>query len=342
MTFRFSLIAAHLGCCILIFLFLTQSVSVQAQKKVRLGFYNCENLLDTIDNPNTRDDEFTPNGMKRWNTRRFYDKINKLSKAIMSLGEWDGVDILALAEIENRKVIADLLHYSPLRNAGYSIVHFDSPDGRGIDVALIYKPKAMTLVATKAIKVDLPTGRSTRDILHVKALMNQTDTLHIFVNHWPSRWGGQINSEPRRVFVANVLKNYIDKQLAPTDKIVILGDMNDGPKDKSVFEVLNAKHKSTNSALVNLMLSKAGEEKLQTHAYQGVWEALDQIIVSRNLLDKEQAVHIRQQRAHVHKPDFMLIERDGVTQVLRSFRGARYEGGFSDHLPIYIDLEIKK
>ncbi len=324
------------------FVFFT-TVSAHAQKEFRVAFYNCENLMDTIDNPETRDDEFTPRGTKRWNSPKYYHKIRQLSKALISMSEWNNLGVLALAEVENRKVVEDLLNYSALRKVGYKVVHFDSPDRRGIDVALIYDLKQFTLVEAKPLRVDLPGDRTTRDILFVKGLVNGSDTLRFFVNHWPSRWGGQVNSEPSRIFVADYLRNWIDEDTAPADNIILLGDFNDTPKDKSVLEILGAKSISSKKGrLFNLMLQDSSHVKLGTHVHNGVWSALDQIIVSAPLLNPTSNIFVKDNLVKVHRPKFMMIEKDGSEQVHRSFRGAKYEGGFSDHLPVYVDLVFRK
>jgi predicted extracellular nuclease len=222
-------------------------------------FYNVENLFDTQDDPLVRDEEFLPEGDRFWNKHKYYSKLNNIYKVIVAVGEWSPPAIIGLCEIENRKVIDDLVSSTPLNKFDYQIVHKESPDRRGIDVGLLYRKELFTPLSYEAIPINFPNNpeSKTRDILYVKGITNTSDTLNIFINHWPSRWGGQLESEGRRVFVASVLKEKVDSifKSNPKSNIIITGDFNDYPNNKSLNEVLAASQKFddiTTNQLYNL------------------------------------------------------------------------------------------
>ena len=314
----------------------------------RIMFFNTENLFDTINDPEKNDDEFTPQGAKFWNAYRYKDKLSNLSKVIIGAGGWELPQIVALSEIENRKVVEDLIYRTPLSKSDYRIIHKESPDARGIDVALMYRKKFFTPISENFIPVKYPSNigsGTTRDILYVKGRTNQNDTLHVFVNHWPSRWGGQKETEQKRMFVAGLVKHATDS-IFKTDKnanIVIVGDLNDYPTDKSLMEVLKTQteyDKISSDKLYNLSYYLQEIKKQGTHKYHGQWGILDQIIVSGALLDTANTIHTTIDDAHIYNPDFMLVPDEGYTgkQVFRTYVGYKYQGGYSDHLPTYVDL----
>jgi len=317
----------------------------------RIMFFNTENLFDTIDNPDTKDDEFTPQGAKFWTGYRYSTKLSNLSKVIIGAGGWELPQIVALSEVENRKVVEDLINKTPLRNSDYHIIHKESPDARGIDVALMYRKRFFSPISENFIPVKYPpnigTG-TTRDILYVKGTTNRNDTLHIFVNHWPSRWGGQMETEEKRIFVAGIVKHTTDS-IFKTDKnanIVIVGDLNDYPTDKSLIHGLKTETEFDNiksNKLYNLSYYLQEVKKLGTHKFHGQWGILDQVIVSGALLDTTHTFHTTKDDAHIYNPDFMLKPDEGYTgkQVFRTYIGYKYDGGYSDHLPTYIDLNWK-
>jgi predicted extracellular nuclease len=317
----------------------------------RIMFFNTENLFDTIDNPDTRDDEFTPQGAKFWTGYRYNTKLSNLSKVIIGAGGWELPQIVALSEVENRKVVEDLIKKTPLRNSDYNIIHKESPDARGIDVALMYRKKYFSPISETFIPVKYPShigSGTTRDILYVKGMTNRNDTLHIFVNHWPSRWGGQMETEEKRIFVAGLVKHTTDS-IFKTDKnanIVIVGDLNDYPTDKSLIQGLKTETEFDNiksNKLYNLSFYLQEVKKLGTHKFHGQWGILDQVIVSGALLDTTHTLHTTKDDAHIYNPDFMLMPDEGYTgkQVFRTYVGYKYQGGYSDHLPTYIDLNWK-
>lgn len=317
------------------------------RQNVRVCFWNIENLFDVYDDSTRIDEEFTPGGAKHWGYSKFTRKINQLAKTLLAIGGWTPPAIVGMCEVENRLVLRRLITETPLKQHQYQIVHFDSPDRRGIDVALLYRPAIFTLLQCRAVGVHIPFDSlvRTRDILMVTGRLLGGDTLTIFVNHWPSRMGGSVVSAPGRKFVASLVRGLTDSILRqrPHANILIMGDFNDEPMDESLSTVLGA---ATNpihpagSTLVNLMGPKVGREG--SHKFQGHWALLDQIIVSSALLSGKGKIHIRNRSATIFKSSFILKEdaRFFGDKPSRTFNGPKYEGGFSDHLPIFTDIEF--
>lgn len=306
-------------------------------------FYNVENLFDTINDPATNDDEFTPAGSKKWDSQRYEDKLNKLSKVITSPNDKNPL-FIGLAEVENRFVVLDLIQTGELANTKYRIAHFDSPDQRGIDVALAFDLERFFLLHTEAIPVRIEGEENfkTRDILYVKGLLKDSVELHVFANHWSSRRGGQQKSEYKRIKAAQTLKNKSDSLLAinPSANIVFMGDFNDYPTDNSITQVLGAKSVQTSgsSDFSNLLMPhhKAGKG---THNYRGKWGALDQILISPGL-KKGNTLRVKDNEAHILYKDFLLYEHpSGDKTPSKTYGGPNYYGGYSDHLAVYIFLE---
>ncbi len=321
-------------------------VSCAGQKEsIGVMFYNVENLFDTINSPNTIDEEFTPDSKKEWNTERYQTKLNHLALVIASMGS---PSIVGLAEVENKNVLEDLIKQNAIKNAGYAIVHFDSPDERGIDVALLYKKDIITIIDSKPIYVRLPdnNGGATRDILFVQVKLKQTKKdIYIFVNHWPSRSGGSVETKMRRAIAANTLKNTIDSLNAKlTDPaIIIMGDFNDTPSDESITEVLQTNKLRSNycdECLVNLMtdIEQANEG---SYFYDGGWQVLDQFIVSEVLLQNAKP-YVQTKSAQIVKNDFQLYNNKKYGYLPnRTYSGEMYHGGYSDHFPIYMEMQVR-
>jgi endonuclease/exonuclease/phosphatase family metal-dependent hydrolase len=316
-------------------------------KSARLMFYNAENLFDILDDSLTADEEFLPRGMRYWTRRKLDQKLNNLYKTIVAVGAWQPPAIVGLCEIENRYVLQQLVENTPLQQLHYQIIHFDSPDMRGIDVGMLYHPSQFSPISQEAIRINFPHNhnKTTRDVLYAKGILLQTDTVHIFINHWPSRRGGQQASAPDRNFVAGLVRKKTDSLLVanPRANIIIMGDLNDGPEDESLLIHLGAKRnteKYENGQLYNMMHTSATEGVAGTHKYQGQWHAFDQIIVSGALLQDGQALQIPDKQARIFEADFLLQE--DITYMgkkpFRTYTGYHYQGGFSDHLPVYIDL----
>jgi len=320
-------------------------VEKEQKNSFRLMFYNVENYYDPFDDTLTNDNEFLPNGLRRWTYARFLKKRNDIYKTILAVGGWEPPAIIGLCEIENRFVLKQLLYNTPFAQFDYRIVQEESPDRRGIDVALLFNPKVFQVLYHKAIDINFPDAPSskTRDILYVKGLVFGEDTLHVFVNHWPSRYGGELSSEPRRIFVAQQLAMQIDSLLEKNKdaSIVVMGDFNDYPSNQSVQEILNAGKNRDSNRLINLMPDHKNYSR-GTHKFEGEWGILDQIMVSPALLLQDKPIFVEGE-AHIFDADFLL---QADTKFLgnmpfRTFLGMKYRGGFSDHLPIFVDFQLK-
>jgi exonuclease III len=319
----------------------------QKGTKAKLGFlvvsYNVENLYDTIDDPKIDDAEFLPSAKANWNSVRYQKKINDLAKVISSVGENTLPGLVGLYEIENKAVLTDLANAPALKKQKYGIAHQDSPDRRGVDVGLLYDPSVFRFIDQKALAVTLPDDTSfiTRDILYVKGLAIKSDTLHVFLNHWPSRREGNEKSMPRRLAAASVLKAAVDKILKDNKnaKIIIMGDFNDEPTDKSLTEALkatNEKMPKTADELYNLMYDKK-LNKEGTYSYKGEWNMLDNLIVSQGLLNAKKGLSTTYDAGSIFKADWMLYAnpKTGEKTPNRTYGGPNYFGGISDHLPVY-------
>lgn len=333
----------------LLFLLLISKVSV-AQTDTSfycVMFYNLENLFDPRDDSLRNDDAFTPTGMNHWTFSKFNRKINNLAKVILSINGWSPPDIIGVAEIENEFVLRQLCYRTGLSRYGYRIVHYESPDSRGIDVALLYRHQRIRIADSRAIPIVFPfEPRSrNRDVLYVKALTAQDDTLHLFVNHWTSRYSGYAATIAKRNHYASVVRQWSDSLLQANSqaRIVIMGDLNDYPTDESIIDVLQAqpyKEDGEYSALNNLMHRFSKMKNVGTHKGGEFWGCLDQMIVSKSLLDGSDSLQIVGQQAEIYQADFMVVpdEKYGGVKTHRTYLGPRYLGGFSDHLPIFLRL----
>lgn len=305
------------------------------QPIARIGFYNVENLFDTINDPKTNDEEFLPGGRYKWNTERYMTKLANLSKVILEMNGGKGPDALGVCEVENKKVLEDLTRKTELKKCKYGIVHFESPDERGIDVALLYKKDKFKILSSylEPVKFASDTMRPTRSILVVKAALDKKTPVYILVNHWPSRRGGGA-SENLRLAAADALLHAIagirakEKDAA----IITMGDFNDTPSDKSIETVQDS------AQLVNLMLL---EKKMGngSHYYKKEKNIFDQLIVSESMLN-EKRIHTGPDGGRIFQAEWMMGEvykGDGPAP-LRTFAGNRYLGKYSDHLPVYVDI----
>jgi len=286
-----------------------------------------------------------PSSLRNWNYKRFLHKRNNIYKTIMAVGGWQPPAIIGLCEIENRFVLNQLVYETPFKSYDYRIIHEESPDLRGIDVALLFNPELIKVVNHEAISIHFPWDSTlkTRDILYVKMHVIGTGILHVYINHWPSRYGGELSSEPKRVFVAKQLADRIDALLKeePNAAIVVLGDLNDSPSNKSVKEVLVEREDPHRSRLIQLM--DETDNAKGTHKFNGDWGILDQILVSEVLMDTTSNMVIKG-KGKVFYADF-LLQKDKKymgEKPFRTYLGVRYLGGFSDHLPIFVDMQINK
>lgn len=307
----------------------------KAQATFRVAFYNVENLFDTIDDAGVHDEEFLPNSQKSWSSWRYQAKVANMAKVIRAVGGWQPPDIIGLVEVENRGVMIDVTQHPVLRNANYGIVHFDSDDARGIDVGLCYRTENIEVLQAQALKINT-LSMLTRDILYAALLLNKKDTLHIFVNHWPSRRGGKEASEHKRVWAAQNLKHKTDSilQASPNAAILAMGDFNDTPNDSSLHVLSEA----PNFALNNLMTDLPQTEG--SHKYHGVWDYLDQILVSDALMGGGY-LSLAKPTATVFRASFLLEVDDRYSDFFpkRTWKGDYFINGFSDHLPVYVDIQ---
>lgn len=320
------------------------------EKSLRIAFYNVENLFDTINDPLTKDEEFLPTSERKWNGYKYREKLNHIYKTLTALGGWEPLAIIGFCEIENRFVLNELITKTPWKKLNYNIIHEDSPDRRGIDVGLIYLSNKFRPLAHQAIRLTFPTDTSirTRDILYVKGLVFKKDTLHVFVNHWPSRSGGQAASEPRRIFAAQKIRHYVDSICAkdPNANIVIVGDFNDEPGDKSMLEGLQAKafkDELKGCDLYNSSYSYYKQGK-GTEKYKGHWAVLDQIILSTALITGNGGLIVQDGVSYIFDAPWLLEEDTKYmgNMPFRTYAGPRYLGGYSDHLPVFVDIKKKK
>jgi len=324
-------------------------VPIFGQANFRVMFYNTENFFDTFDNPRKNDNEFLPEGVMHWTQGRYYNKVNNIAKVITSIGEWDSPALVGLCEVENEKVIADLTQHSPLRKMNYRFVITDSPDPRGINVALLYRREKFKYLHHESYIVRFPYNlrKHTRNILHVTGQVSVRDTLDVFVCHFPSRRGGENQSEPDRMFAASVLKDKVDSviRIRRNANILIMGDFNDEPSNRSLSEVLYAQPVSNPVApqnLYNLFSFFEKRKNTGSYKYQRHWNMLDQIIVSGNLLTGEPSIQVLPQTATIFSRNFMMIEDKtyGGKRPKKTYHGRKHEGGYSDHLPVFVDFSI--
>jgi hypothetical protein len=339
---------------ILIAIGLLMSLKSTAQNQYHVSlvaFYNVENLYDTIDDPKFRDEEFLPNSPRQYNTRIYKDKIDRLASVLEQLGtdvSPDGPAVIGLAEVENAEVLQDIARSPRINKRNYQVILFDSKYERGVDVGLMYNPKYFKPLHSEPLFVQLPGGAKdayyTRDVLYVKGILDG-DTMHFFVNHWPSRSGGEERSRPGRFAAAGVVKKAVDSinNYNPNAKIIVMGDLNDDPISPSITKVLKAKGKATDvqqSGLFNPWwdMYKKG---IGTSPYQDAWGLFDQIIISHSFLDKTQSQYFFR-TATIFNKEF-LIQKTGRYRNYskRTWDGITYNYGYSDHFPVYIVL-LKK
>ena len=331
-------------------LFAALIVACFAQKPYKVVFYNFENLFDTIRNPEIYDEEFTPEGPKKWNTPKYTKKINNLSRVLFDIAAIDRnyPAVIGVSEIENRSVMEDVIAQPKLAPGNYRIVHYDSPEARGVDVAFMYRPDVFKLEGSFPVKTVVPQlpNFKTRDILTMWGRIDD-EPFFFMVAHWPSRLGGKDASEFKRIAVGEQMRRIADSVLKvnPATKIVAMGDFNDDPTDPSMLEGLNAKPKVKDLQPGDFFspfhaVLRAG---MGTLAYGDAWNLFDNIVVSENLVNAKPG-ELRLVRApgskyygNVFKRNYM-IQREGQFKgyPLRTYVGNNFQGGYSDHFPVYI------
>lgn len=321
------------------------------QSETSILFYNVENLFDIEDDPETNDDEFTPKGDRRWTYKRFNLKIQNISKVILSSAGWEPPGIVGLCEIENRFVLEKLISETPLKSFPYKIIHKESPDFRGIDVALLYNENVFYPLDYRYIPIRLESDSilNSREMLYVSGILKNTDTLQIFVNHWPSRYSGLLETQSLRNQAAKILRTEIEllQEKHSNPNIVLVGDFNDQPTDESISLHLGAieysrnNDKTDDSQIYNLTYSWINND-LGTLKYQSQWSVFDQIMVSGNLLNAKNKIFTRSEWAKIIQLPFLLEkdERYGGIKTNRTYTGFSYNGGFSDHLPVLLKLQL--
>ena len=325
--------------------YLVSSCKKNEIKPFSVAFYTVENLFDTIDNPQTRDNDHLPTSKISWNTRRYKHKLNNISKVMSAINTHGFPAVFGLAEVENRQVIEDLIHTGKLKNAHYKILHKDSPDKRGIDVALLYQPSIYQPVKTRFIRIQFPSApdNPTRDVLYSKGLVYGKDTIHIFVNHWVSRYGGHEKTDALRRFTGHLLRLMADSifNVDPNANILIMGDLNDNPTDKSLTVALGAQAPDMPFAkkqLYNLAVKpfKAGEGSIY---YKG-WDLFDQVIVSTALVGGYNGIKTDSFKEEIFKKSWMLFHPKKGLAVPDRTAGRGYYGGYSDHLPVIVRMKV--
>lgn len=328
--------------------FLLQSVT--AQENFRIMFYNVENMYDTKDNPHTYDDDLTPDGNLHWTNYRYWQKLNNISKVVSMVGEGKPPAIIGLCEVENDSVLFDLAKRAALQRHKYEYIITTSKDIRGSNVALLYQRDQIKILSKRSYRPLLADfDRTTRDILHVTGKLVNGEILDLFVCHFPSRSEGIKKTRPFRIRCAELLKEKSDSILLirKNANIIIMGDFNDYPHDVSMTETLNAhslKAEPLSQNLYNMFCYETKEKNAGSYKYRGKWNFLDQFVVSGYLLGKLSKVSIKDKIAYVYSADF-LLENDnkkyGGLKPFRTYSGYRYLGGYSDHLPIYMDLSVR-
>lgn len=320
----------------------------KSYKIASIAFYNLENLFDTINQEGVNDFEFTPEGPKQWNSQRYWEKSNHMAKVIANIAidiTPDGPAILGVSEIENISVLEDLVKDKQIASRNYQIVHYDSPDRRGVDVGLLYNPTYFTVTNSQSRRLTIEgmDDFRTRDQLVVSGIFDG-EPMHFIVIHWPSRYGGEKRSRPLRNAAAQLSRSIIDSLLAinPEAKVVLMGDYNDDPNNESVRKYLNASCKTKLKAdqLYNATepLFKKGIGSL---AYRDNWNMFDQHVITQSWLEKDKSSY-RFYKAMVFSKPWMK-QKEGTFKGYpnRTFAGGRYMDGYSDHFPTYL-LIIKE
>ncbi len=321
-------------------------------KIVSIGFYNLENLFDTInDIENAISEEYTPDGPKKWTSERYHEKLDHMALVISKISTDitpDGIALLGVSEIENRGVLEDLVKDPQIKDRNYKIVHYDSPDYRGVDVGLLYQPKYFEVISTASHTLTLPgdTNFRSRDQLVVTGILDGEE-IHVIVNHWPSRSGGEKKSRHKRNAAGDLSRFIVDSLLTLNKdaKILVMGDLNDDPVNPSVKDHLRTKGKIDQLEEGDLFnpYFKLYRDGIGSLAYRDTWNLFDMVIVSQALVGDDKSSY-KFYNAHVFNKNF-LKQKDGAYAgyPFRTHAGGVYKGGYSDHFPVYVYLikEVK-
>jgi predicted extracellular nuclease len=306
-----------------------------------IAFYNLENFFDTKNDPYLLDDDFTPKGFRKWTKSKFWKKVKKISRAISKIGLEDSQYppvLVGMAEVENKGVIENLLQTEKLRDFDYDVIHFDSPDERGIDTALIYDKQHFSVLDAETIPLLVQNTNGdrdlTRDILYVHGKLHREE-IHVFVNHWPSRREGAKETSYKRIKAAETILNKVEQLQGNNSNIIIMGDFNDDPNSESIKTIMET------GRFINPM-KKLLSPVSGSANYRGKWSLFDQILLSHSFLNYEAGTHSFV-KAKIFSPRF-LKEWKGRYKgnPFRTFAGGKYLGGYSDHFPVYIVLDENK
>ena len=311
--------------------------------KTAIAFYNCENLFDTLHESGKKDEDFTPSGSYHYTQKIYEQKLHNIATVLQNMGSGKNKNmpaIVGLAEIKNERVLAGLVNQPEIARSSYKYIYYKGPDPRGINTALIYRPDIFQVVYAEPIAVNLEEindSAKTRDILHVCGLLGK-DTIHVFVNHWPSRRGDENESAAKRLIAARALKNAIAGLPANVkNNVIIMGDFNDNPTDSSIANVLGTNNKmeiAEGTGLFNpwLEVYRSGRG---TECHKGSWNLFDQVFVSRNLTEKGRAA-LHYDTIEIFNPGFMAYSDHSPR---RSFLGTHWSNGYSDHFPVILYLK---
>ncbi|MEM7162962.1 MAG: endonuclease [Bacteroidota bacterium] len=321
------------------------SIADFSDSLLTVAFYNVENLFDIYDDPKTNDNQFLPSSEKEWTAERYGEKLKNLAKVFSAIEAHasDSPDLIGLVEIENEQVIKDLIGQFNPSDASYKIVHEDSPDERGIDVGFVYNENVFTYLSHENIRVyfEQDPKVKTRDILYIRGSVNG-EVLHVFVNHWSSRRDGEKETEFKRLACARMVKQKIfaiQKENAEAN-ILLMGDFNDYPNNNSLVNVIGANNSNSGNSFFNLA-SAIHERGEGTYNYRGKWGMLDQMILS-DALKNDARFQLSTDELYILKEEWMLYQHPKYKDFRpnRSYGGPNYYGGYSDHLPVYIQFNL--
>jgi len=325
------------------------SLSAQTNDTIFVAFWNMENLFDVVDDPVKDDAEFLPDGVKEWTAERLDKKLYNMARLIQSMNNENGPDVLGMCEVENKEVVQQMVDKF-LNNKNYVVVHDDSPDNRGIDVTLIFDDDKFDLISSEGLLIELPDKYPTRNILHATLKTNNADTLHLFINHWPSRRGGENESKKNRIAAASVLRHKADKLFKNNadSRLIIMGDFNDEPGNTSILDTLNAAAficengeepndaDFANPSLFNLAHQNYNEGN-GSYKYRDDWNMLDQIIISNKMVQDYYCGSFT-----IYQPDFIVTHSGKFAGTpFPTYGGNRYLGGYSDHFPVFAKFILK-
>ena len=312
-----------------------------------IAFYNLENLFDTENDPLINDEQFLPEGDYQWTQERYERKLENMSKVISLIAkEYGGPVAIGVSEIENRRVLEDLIATDNLKPFNMGIVHYDSPDRRGVDVALLYQKDRFRVIHSFPYRlITEDTTFRTRDQILITGIIDEIDTVNIIVNHWPSKLGGEKRSMPKRIAAAELSKHISDSLMHanPASKVLIMGDLNDNPDAKSIVNYLQAKGKAKDVGVNQLFnpMYKLYMDGIWSYVYRDEPNVIDQIIISYGLLNATKG--FKYNSARIFRASFLLTKSGSYEGIpLRTFAGGNYLGGYSDHLPVYLILDLIK